>query len=88
MNKPYLEVTYRRGKPIAAYLYMDRRSGDKAVRSERREGFVVDFASDGRVIGVELIRLSDISLHALNEVLDAAKAVPLAADDLAPLSAA
>jgi uncharacterized protein YuzE len=88
MNKRYLEVTYRRGKPFAAYLYLDRRPDDKAARSERRDDFVVDFADDGRVIGVELIRLSQISLHALNEVLNAAKAVSLVPDDLAPLSAA
>jgi uncharacterized protein YuzE len=88
MSKPFLEVTYRRGKPFAAYLYLDRRPGDKAARSERREDFVVDFASDGRVIGIELIRLSQIRLGALNEALSAAKTVSLVPDDLAPLSAA
>ena len=56
MSKPYLEVTYRKGKPFAAYLYLDRRPGDSAVRSQRREDFVVDYAKDGRPIGVELIR--------------------------------
>jgi len=88
MCKQYLEVTYRRGKPFAAYLYLDRRPGDKAARSERREDFVVDFASDGRVIGIELIRLRQISLGALNEALSAAQTVSLVPDDLAPLSAA
>ena len=28
MNQPYLEITYRRGKPLAAYLYLARREGD------------------------------------------------------------
>ena len=88
MSKPYLEVTYRRGKPFAAYLYLDRRSGDKAARSERREDFVVDYADDGRPIGIELTRISGVDLHAINEVLAKAHAASLAAADLAPLSAA
>jgi len=28
MSNSYLEVTYRKGKPFAAYLYLDRRAGD------------------------------------------------------------
>ena len=88
MSKPYLEVTYRKGKPFAAYLYLDRRSGDSAARSERRDDFVVDFSDDGRPIGVELIRLRHIDLLVLNEVLSAAHAASLVSDDLAPLSAA
>lgn len=88
MSKPYLGVTYRKGKPFAAYLYLDRRPGDSAARSQRREEFVVDYAADGRPIGVELIRLSQINLPIWNEVLSAAHATLLASDDLAPLSAA
>ena len=30
----YLEVIYRKGKPLAAYLYLPRRDGDTAARSE------------------------------------------------------
>jgi uncharacterized protein YuzE len=88
MGKPYLEVTYRKGKPFAAYLYLDRRSGDTAARSERREDFVVDYADDGRLIGVELLRLTRIELPALNEALSAARGVSLVSEDLAPLTAA
>jgi uncharacterized protein YuzE len=88
MSKPYLEVTYRKGKPFAAYLYLDRRSGDSAARSERREDFVVDYAEDGHPIGVELIRLSRVNLPALNEVLSASRSTALVSDDLAPLTAA
>jgi hypothetical protein len=88
MSKPYLEVTYRRGKPFAAYLYLDRRAGDKANRSERRDDFVVDYADDGRPIGIEFTRMSGVDLQAVNRVLAEAHAASLAAADLAPLSAA
>ncbi len=33
MGKRYLEVTYRDGKPVAAYLYLQRQSGDRSVRT-------------------------------------------------------
>jgi hypothetical protein len=88
MAKPYLEVTYRKGKPFAAYLYLDRQSGDVAARSERREDFVIDFAGDGRAIGVELLRLTGIELPALNEALVAVHGISLVSEDLAPLTAA
>jgi uncharacterized protein YuzE len=88
MSKPYLEITYRQGKPFAAYLYLDRRVGDTAARSDRRDDFVIDYAEDGRPIGVELIRLSRINLSMLNEILSAARTASLVSDDLAPLSAA
>lgn len=41
MNKPsYLKVTYRNGRPLAAYYYLPRRDGDKSVRTERADGGV------------------------------------------------
>jgi hypothetical protein len=88
MSKPYLEVTYRKGKPFAAYLYLDRRTGDVAARSERRDDFVVDYAGDGRPIGVELLRLTRVELPTLNEALSTAKGVLLVSEDLAPLTVA
>jgi hypothetical protein len=88
MSRPYLEVTYRKGRPFAAYLYLDRRPGDHAARSQRSDEFVVDYSEDGRPIGVELIRLSRIDLPALNEVLSAAQSASVVSEDLVPLSAA
>jgi hypothetical protein len=55
MNEPYLEVTYRKGKPLAAYLYLPRRTGDVSARVEPRgDGYLVDWAVDGRPIGIEM----------------------------------
>ena len=88
MAKPYLEVTYRGGKVLAAYLYVNRRPGDTAARSERRADFVVDYSGDGRLIGVELLRLTDVNTSALNDILVAAATPAIGAEELGPLRAA
>jgi hypothetical protein len=38
MRGRYLEVTFRKGRPIAAYLYLPRRGSDKAVRVAKVPG--------------------------------------------------
>lgn len=89
MNQPYLEITYRRGKPLAAYLYLARREGDRAANSEPvGDQFVIDRASDGRPIGVEIIEPASVSGDALNKLLISLNQSPLSAADLAPLQAA
>ncbi len=85
----YLEVTYRDGKPIAAYLYLPRESGDKSVRTERREGgLVVDFTEGDRPIGIEITSPRAISLEALNRALTALDQEPATEQELSPLAAA
>lgn len=89
MNGSYLEVTFRKGKPMAAYLYLPRRPGDRSVRTRRvPPGLVIDFAADGRAIGVEITAPSRITVTALNRVLRAIGGIPVTRHDLAPLSAA
>ena len=51
---------------------MNRRAGDVAARTERRADFVADYSDDGRLIGVELVRLTGANVAALNDVLAAA----------------
>ncbi len=58
MTNPYLEITFRKGRPFAAYLYLPRQSTDRSVRTEQYEGgVVIDFTEDGRPIGVEITSL-------------------------------
>jgi uncharacterized protein YuzE len=58
MKHRYLEVTYRNGKPIAAYFYLPRKPGDLSTCTERREeGLLIDFSADGRVVGVAESRI-------------------------------
>jgi hypothetical protein len=89
MKEPYLEVTFRHGKAIAAYYYLPRVAGQKSVRTKRVEpGLVIDFAADGRAIGIEMTAPAKVSLTALNAVLDELGQPPATEADLAPVLAA
>ena len=88
MTKPYLEVTYRQGKPCAAYVYLPRAAGDKAACTERRGSMLIDFAADGRAMGIELTAPADVRLAEINALLASIHQPTLAADDLSPLVAA
>src|SRR5215471_2215418 len=86
MKNRFLEITYRKGRPLAAYLYLARKPGDKAGRTERQKrGLLIDYTDDGRPIGVEITAPTKITLASLNEALSLAHQDPVTADDLAPL---
>ncbi len=88
MKHRYLEVTFRHGRPLAAYLYLPRREGDTSARSERRtDGLVVDFADDGRAIGIEITSPGHFSLSALNQILAELHEQAITSEELAPLAA-
>jgi len=88
MQHNYLEVTFRHGRPLAAYLYLNRRSNDHVARSEKRDmGLVVDYAADDRPIGIEITSPRRVTLDCLNKVLKSVNAEPATSDDLTPLGA-
>jgi len=88
MKEPYLEVTYRHGRPLAAYLYLPRRSGDKSARTEQAApGLLVDFHRDGRPIGIEITAPGKVSLAAVNRVLRELGLPAAKKSDLAPVPA-
>lgn len=88
MSHRYLEVTYRDGKPLAAYLYLPRRSGDRSVRVEQRGGYLVDWTDDGRPIGIEMPSPSRVTLEGLNKVLFELDLDGVAREEVLPLVAA
>lgn len=89
MREPYLEVTFPHGRPIAAYYYLPRRSGQKSARTRRvGPGLVIDFTADGHAIGTEITAPAKISLMALNAVLRDLGRAPAREADLAPVLAA
>ena len=89
MTDPYLEVTYRRGRAIAAYIYLPRRAGEKSRRTTvPAPGLVVDFTRSGKPIGIEITAPSRLSLAALNRVLRSLGLPPMTRADIAPLRAA
>jgi len=89
MNEAYLEVTFRHGRALAAYLYLPRRPGQKSYRTSRVEpGLVIDFSRGGKPIGIEITAPGKVSVAALNRVLRQLGMPMVTRADLAPLRAA
>lgn len=89
MSETYLEVTFRHGRPLAAYLYLPRRPGERSHRTSRVEpGLIIDFNRDRKPIGVEITAPTKVSLAAMNRLLRGLGMPVLTRDDLAPLRAA
>ncbi len=89
MSAPYLEVTYRHGRPLAAYYYLPRTRPTKSVRTRRVEpGLVVDYSASGQPLGLEITAPSKLSMAALNRVLKDLGCAPLRREDFSPLRAA
>jgi len=85
----YLQVSYRKGKPFAAYLRLSTRSTDRSARTEKREGgLLVDFTADGRPMGIEITAPSKVTLDALNQALAAVQQEPATPAEFAPLQVA
>lgn len=89
MKEPYLEVTYRRGRPIAAYYYLPRRTGEKSYRTRRAaSGLLVDYSRAGRPIGIEITAPSKAPFAAINKLLRELGQRPIKRSEIAPLHAA
>jgi len=84
----YLEMTYRHGKPFAGYLWLPRRQGDTAARSRKAAaGLVVDYAADGRPIGIEIVSPSHVSPGDIKALLAELHCECVSEKELAPLFA-
>ncbi len=87
MKDRYLEATYRKGKLLAAYLYLPRPAGAKSVRTEPRGGgILVDYGADGRPIGIE-ITAPATKLETINAVLAELGVASADPEELAPIEA-
>lgn len=88
MPSRYLQVTYRKGKPLAAYLQLPRETGVKVVRSERAgNGVIVDFGPEETPIGIEITSPATVTAAQLDAVLLGLGLGPLEEGELAPLAA-
>lgn len=92
MRDRYLEVTFRRGRPLAAYLYLRRRPGARSAHTRQlAPGVLADHAAHGALIGIELTapgRITADVLALIDEALGAAGQEPLGGQEFAPLVAA
>jgi hypothetical protein len=87
MHDHYLEITFREGRPLAAYLYLPRRENDKSARVQQEgHGLIVDLAADGRPIGIEITSPQEMTLEILNGVLAKYGLPGLNQKEVAPLA--
>jgi len=85
----YLEITFRKGKPFAAYLYLPRLAGDASAHTRVvGHGLVIDYAADGRAIGIEITSPASISLADLNAALASIHEDAATTEEFRPLLAA
>lgn len=87
MTEPYLEITYRKGRPFAAYLYLPRQPGDSVATSRASGSLVIDYSPDHRPIGIEIPSPSPNALHELLAKLDELHVSGISNQELAPLAA-
>jgi hypothetical protein len=85
MDKPQLEITYRNGRPAKAYLTLPRRSDDRTVRTIPHGTLVVDYAGDGRPIGIEIESISKQTIPRLRELLQELGVKGVQPNDIAAL---
>ncbi|MEY4546078.1 MAG: hypothetical protein RL685_2273 [Pseudomonadota bacterium] len=89
MKHRYLEVTYRKGKPIAAYLYLPRELGSNAARTEDAgQGFRIDYDHLDRPVGIEITAPAIATVERLNEIMQRLGLQPLPSQEWVPLQAA
>ena len=90
MIEQSLQVTYRKGRAFAAYLYLPRSTGECSARTEASSDrlLVVDYAADGRPIGVEITAPEAVTLERINGLLEALGQPLLSEGEFRPLTVA
>ena len=89
MKRAFLKVTYRHGRPIAAYFHLPRQPGDSAVQTDRIDGvLLVDRAADGRAIGIEITDPAQFDPDRFFALLASLGQTAVDRDELRPLVAA
>jgi hypothetical protein len=88
MRSSYLEVMFRHGRPLTAYLYLPRSPGDRSDHVEHAgSGLLVDYTADDKPIGIEITAPAQVRIAELNRLLAALHAPSLTKEDIAPLRA-
>jgi hypothetical protein len=90
MTERSLQVTYRKGRPFAAYLHLSHQTGKKSARTAASPDglLIVDYAASGKALGVEITAPQMVPLDRLNQLLAEPGELPLAEQDYRPARAA
>lgn len=86
MKDKYLEITFRKGKVVAAYLYLTRDTKGASTHTKKeKEEIIIDFNRSGEVIGIEITAPAKVSITEINEILEYYHLSPLTPQEFAPL---
>ena len=89
MKERYLEVTFRKGKALAAYVYLPRHGEMKSAKTvAAAPGILVDYAGSGEPIGLEITAPAHVTVEQINAVLVPLGFARMTPEELAPLRAA
>lgn len=88
MKATTLEVTFRKGKPFAAYLRLAGSRAKVARTKEAAPSLLVDYDDAGRALGLEILAFDDATVARINEVLVSIGHAALADVELASLRGA
>jgi hypothetical protein len=70
MKETYLELTFRHGRLLAAYLYLPREGNETSAWTEQAApGLLIDFAAGGKPIGLEITAPGRVAASTINRVL-------------------
>lgn len=86
MTERSLQVTYRKGRPFAAFLHLSHPTGEKSARTVASPDglLIVDYTGSGRPLGVEITAPQVVPLARLNQLLAELGEPPLAEEDYRP----
>ena len=84
-----VQVTYRRGRPFAAYIYLRPAAGLTSKRTERvSDDVLIDYAQNGLALGIEIVSPGQVRLDEINAAFDRIGLARSERRDLEPLKAA
>jgi hypothetical protein len=88
MSSPMIEITFRKGRPLAAYLHLSSARRKAHATRKLAPSLVGDFDKRGSLLGLEILAFDTVTVSRINEVLVSCGCHALAAKELAPLHAA
>lgn len=81
-----LTISYRDGRPYAAYLSLTRSAPRKVHRTREFESeILVDFARDGQPLGIEMLDPRHATRTRLNRIMKKLRLPPLEREAVRPL---
>ncbi|HUT34464.1 MAG TPA: DUF2283 domain-containing protein [Planctomycetota bacterium] len=81
-----MEVTYRKGKPFAAYLHLGDGRPQQSCRTEEiRPGVLADIVQTGELLGIEFLSPGSVTAEDLQGIICRLPGAQLCSVDLMPI---